>query len=597
MNKIGNDKGNVLSMTDRSAQKAQDLANLKTDGLPEGFSFGKNGLNYLDPYIDSSNPIWVCSKLEITAMTHDQNGENWGRVLEFKDKAGRSKRWVMPMEMLAGRGDGLHSILLSMGLSISNSGKAKNLLAQYIQACEGKGISICVDRLGWHEESYVLPNRTIGKAGGKEVLYQTEFPSDLGFSESGRLEDWKSEVARFGVGNSRIAFAISAAFTAPLLSKMGIEGGGFHFRGESSKGKTISLYAAGSVWGSHERKKTWRATSNGLEMTAFQHNDGLLLLDEMGEMNPREIGQTIYMLANGQAKQRHNDRRAPKQWRLLFLSTGEVDLRSAITEAGGTSRAGQEVRLIDLEAVAGELGVFETLLEGFADSRTQAEYLQAMTNKHYGTAGIAFIERLTRNLNEALLRFKAIQNLFIEECTPEGANSQVRRVLNRFAMVAAGGEMATEYGLTGWERGEATGAAYKCFQSWLGNLKSAQYSQEEMQALEQVRGFIERYGESRFTDLNRIKDDHAPRTLDRAGYRGEDNGKDGYMEYVYFFTPTVFKEEVCKGISWKTAVNALKKHGHLKHQPNRNTHLTPTEVETGKRTSCYAVRSSLLDQE
>ncbi len=597
MNKIGNDKGNVLSMTDRSAQKAQDLANLKTDGLPEGFSFGKNGLNYLDPYIDSSNPIWVCSKLEITAMTHDQNGENWGRVLEFKDKAGRSKRWVMPMEMLAGRGDGLHSILLSMGLSISNSGKAKNLLAQYIQACEGKGISICVDRLGWHDESYVLPNRTIGKADGKEVLYQTEFPSDLGFSESGRLEDWKSEVARFGIGNSRIAFAISAAFTAPLLSKMGIEGGGFHFRGESSKGKTISLYAAGSVWGSHERKKTWRATSNGLEVTAFQHNDGLLLLDEMGEVNPREIGQTIYMLANGQAKQRHNDRRAPKQWRLLFLSTGEVDLRSAITEAGGTSRAGQEVRLIDLEAVAGELGVFETLLEGFADSRTQAEYLQAMTNKHYGTAGIAFIGRLTRNLNEALLRFKAIQNLFIEECTPEGANSQVRRVLNRFAMVAAGGEMATEYGLTGWERGEAIDAAYKCFQSWLGNLKSAQHSQEEMQALEQVRGFIERYGESRFTDLNRIKDDHAPRTLNRAGYRGQSRGKDGFMEYVYYFSQTVFMEDVCEGISCKTALNALKKHGHLKHQPDRLTHQTPTEVETGKRASCYAVRSSLLDHE
>ena len=583
--------------TDALSEKATAFANQKTQIMPEGFAFGERGLIYTDPHNDNASPIWICSKLDVTSMTHDQDGENWGRVLEFKDKAGRPKKWVMPMDMLAGRGDGLHSILLSMGLSISNGTKAKNLLSQYIQDCEGNGISICVNRLGWHKESYVLPNQTIGNAEGKEILYQTDFPSNLGFSQSGTLKQWQTKVARFGVGNSRIAFAISAAFTAPLLSKLGIEGGGFHFRGESSKGKTITLYAAGSVWGSHERKKTWRATSNGLEMTAFQHNDGLLLLDEMAEMNPREMSQTVYMLFNGQAKQRHNDRYAQKQWRVLFLSTGEVELRSVIAEAGGISRAGQEVRLVDIEAVAGELGIFDTLLEGFENSRKQAEYLQSITGKYYGTAGIEFIKRLTQDLNESLLKIKTIQNHFIEQFTPKDANTQVSRVLNRFSIVAAAGEIATEFGLTGWRIGEASEAAYKCFQSWLSNLKSSKNSHEEMQALDRVRSFIERYGESRFTDLNRIKDDHAPRTLDRAGYRGQEAGEDGYLEYVYYFTQTVFKEEVCKGLSWKMTIEALKKHGRLKHQPDRNVHKTPTEVETGKRVPCYAVRSSILESD
>ncbi|WP_068649772.1 DUF927 domain-containing protein [Thiomicrospira sp. XS5] len=596
MSKIGNDKGNVLSMTDRSAQKAQDLANLKTDGMPEGFQVGKNGLSYLDPHSDNANPIWICSKLDITAMTHDSHGENWGRVLEFTDKAGKLKRWVMPMALLAGRGDALHSTLLSMGLSISNSGKAKNLLAQYIQSCEGKGISICVDRIGWFYDCYVLPNTTIGNTEGKEVLYQTDFPSNLGFSQSGTVEQWRENVAKFGIGNTRIAFAISAAFTAPLLSKLGIEGGGFHFRGESSKGKTTTLYAAGSVWGSHERKKTWRATSNGLEMTAYQHNDCLLLLDEMSEMNPREIGQTVYMLANGQAKQRHNDIQ-PKQWRLLFLSTGEVDLKSAITEAGGMSRAGHEVRLVDMDAISGEHGVFDCLTDGFTNSREQADYLQAITNKYYGAVGLAYLEKVSANLGRILDDFRVFQKEFLERFTPEDANSQVRRVMNRFSMVAAGGELATSLGLTGWEPGEAMLATKGCFEAWVSNLKSIKHSQEEMQALDQIRGFIERYGESRFSDLNRIKDDHAPRTLDRVGYRGEEGGKDGYMEYVYYFTPTIFKSEVCKGISWKLAINTLKKHGYLKHQPDRKTHVTPTEVETGKRPSCYAVRSTILNSE
>ncbi|QKI89212.1 DUF927 domain-containing protein [Thiomicrorhabdus xiamenensis] len=576
-----------------SESLADKIVPIQQPTMPEGFSFGENGLNYLDPYNDNANPVWICSKLEVTASTRDRNGENWGRVLEFQDMEKRKKRWVMPMAMLAGRGDALHSTLLSMGLSISNSPKAKNLLAQYIQSCHGAGISICVERIGWFEKCYVLPTQTIGDTDGQQVLYQTDFPSQLGFQTAGTIEQWQKNVAKFAAGNSRIAFAISAAFTAPLLSKLGIEGGGFHFRGESSKGKTITLYAAGSVWGSHERKKTWRATSNGLEMTSYQHNDSLLLLDEMGEMNPREIGQTVYMLANGQAKQRHNDAH-PKQWRLLFISTGEIDLKSALAETGNTSRAGHEVRLVDIEAVTGEYGVFDCLIDGYTDSRLQAETLQEQTNKYYGAVGIRFLEKFTENEAESLKAFRTAYAKFIELYTPKEANSQVKRVINRFAMVAAGGELATVYGLTGWQQMEAMNAAKACFDSWVSNLQSSTHSQEEMQAIAQVRGFIERYAESRFSNLNRVNDDHKPNIGDRAGYRGGEN--ETGIEYTYYFLQEVFKKEVCKGISWKLALNTLKKHGYLKHQPDRNTHLTP-ETETGKRVPSYAVKSTILESE
>lgn len=562
----------------------------KAATLPEGFSFGENGLSYLDPYNENASPVWICSKLEITASTRDSNGENWGRVLEFQDMEKRHKRWVMPMALLAGRGEALHSTLLSMGLSISNSPKAKNLLAQYIQSCHGNGISICVNRIGWFDGCYVLPTNTIGNTDGKQVLFQTDHPSALGFNQAGTVDQWRDNVARFAIGNSRIAFAMSAAFTAPLLSKLGIEGGGFHFRGESSKGKTITLYAAGSVWGSHERKKTWRATSNGLEMTAYQHNDSLLLLDEMGEMNPREIGQTVYMLANGQAKQRHNENQ-PKQWRLLFLSTGEIDLKSAIAEAGNISRAGHEVRLVDMEAVSGPYGVFDCLLDGFTDSREQAEHLQTVTNQYYGAAGLTFLENLTSTMSESLEFFRLTQGDFIQSFTPTNANSQVKRVINRFAMVAAGGELATRYGLTGWQDGEAMAAAKACFENWLSGLQSATHSQEEMQAIARVRAFIEQHGESRFADLNK-SDDRRLKTIDRVGYRKGEN--ETGIEYVYYILPESFKHEVCKGISWKLAIKALKRHGYLKHQPDRNTHLTP-ETETGCRVASYAVLSTILE--
>lgn len=86
------------------------------------------------------------------------------------------------------------------------------------------------------------------------------------------------------------------------------------------------------------------------------------------------------------------------------------------------------------------------------------------------------------------------------------ANSQVKRVLNRFAIVAAGGELATNYGLTGWEAGESYLGAKACFDNWLSNLSNAKDSQEEAQAIEQIRLFIEQHGESRFADLNKVEE-------------------------------------------------------------------------------------------
>lgn len=70
-----------MSQDERQASKVVEMANRKTKHLPEGFSFGESGLSYLDPHNENASPVWICSKLEITAMTRDHNGENWGACL------------------------------------------------------------------------------------------------------------------------------------------------------------------------------------------------------------------------------------------------------------------------------------------------------------------------------------------------------------------------------------------------------------------------------------------------------------------------------------------------------------------------------------
>ena len=562
--------------------------------LPAGFRFGETGLSYEDPDNHDTNPIWICGRLDVTAVTCDEHYLNFGRALEFKDSLGKSKKWVMPMNMLKGRNEALHGILLDMGLELSSSAKAKVLLAQYLQQCKGVKNATCVFNTGWFRGAYILPDRTIGGDPEKPILYQTDNPLSINFENRGTLEQWQNKVAFFAIGNSRINFAISASFTAPLLSLFGIEGGGFHFRGQSSKGKTITLYAAGSVWGSHKRKRTWRATSNGLEMTAYLHNDSLLLLDEMGEMSPKEIGQTVYMLANGQAKQRANDVRI-KEWRLLFLSTGELDLKTAMQSAGDTVKAGQEVRMIDLDAVVGEYGVFDCLIGGFSTSKQQAETLQDNTAHYYGVAGIQFLENMISKKDDARNLFEEVRKEFIKNETPNDANSQVSRAINRFAIIAAGGELATYFKITGWEVGEAYRGVKACFDNWQFNLISTTESHEETTAIKLVRAFLSKHGEDRFKDLKRASDTHAPKTINLAGWKQEKED-----ETFFHFSVDAFENEVCKGRDTRLVLRTLNKHGYLLTESGGKTKRLKhrgLKIGQNEKVNSYAVNAKILQHE
>lgn len=94
-------------------------------------------------------------------------------------------------------------------------------------------------------------------------------------------------------------------FAGALLDLATEDGGGFHLLGGSSNGKTSTLKVAASVWGRPDRyTRTWRATSNALEGLASMHNDGALILDEITQIDPKEVGNAAYMLANGEGKNR-----------------------------------------------------------------------------------------------------------------------------------------------------------------------------------------------------------------------------------------------------------------------------------------------------
>jgi hypothetical protein len=278
-------------------------------------------------YHEHDKRIWLCSKLEVLALACDHFSKNWSRLLVLKDVSDNLHQWVMPMNLLKGSGEELFGELLNLRLVIAPGTKKRRLLTEYITSRQPKMHAWCVYRTGWHDSVFVLPHKTIG-ATSEKIIYQSEYHVKHYLSSSS-LAEWQKEVSHYAQGNSRLLLAISAAFASLLLHLVGAESGGLHFVGESSCGKTTALRVAASVFGAPAYLNRWRATANGIEALAMMHNDTLLVLDELAQIDPREAGEIAYMLANGTGKTRANKNGMAKlryEWRLLFLSAGEVGL-------------------------------------------------------------------------------------------------------------------------------------------------------------------------------------------------------------------------------------------------------------------------------
>jgi len=81
--------------------------------------------------------------------------------------------------------------------------------------------------------------------------------------------------------------------------------------------------------------------------------------------------------------------------------------------------------------------------------------------------------------------------------------------------------------------------------------------------LKQVRRFLESHGEARFADFGRpvADDDHAPRVINKAGWRKCDRISSETEFYIY---SEVFKAEVCSGMDYKAVARLLIDKGYMR---------------------------------
>lgn len=506
---------------------------------------------------------WICSPLYVVAKTRDAKSGEWGRLLEWKDDDGVIHQWAMPLALLQGDASDVRRELASLGLAISPNRLARDLLTSYLQVFPIEARARCVDKLGWYGDVFVTAHGSIGNTDEK-VVFQNTNAIEPALSCSGSVEEWRDSIGRLVSGNSRLIFAIATAFAPSLAKLAGEDSGGFHFRGASSSGKSTALKVAASVWGNPKSYcRLWRSTSNGLEGLASLHNDGLLILDELSQIDPREAGEAAYLLANGQGKTRASRSGTAKQsasWSLFFLSAGEESLTALMAKAGQRTNAGQEIRLADIEADAGAgMGLFETIHNQISPA-AMAITLKESTSQYYGAVGMAWLERIVANRRTIIPAINNMTKQFVDKAISQEATGQITRVARRFALVATAGELASQFGLTGWQRGEAFHAAHKCFQSWQETF-GTEGNREDRAIMAQIRAFFETYGTSRFDS---VKEPNNERIINRAGFYKTDDA--GFR--VYMVLPEVFKNELCKGFEPRMATRVLLNAGWITPAPD-----------------------------
>lgn len=434
-------------------------------------------------------PLWVI------ASGSDTAGLGWGIQVNWYSPDGRPQEaFIRDVHLLS---DGREALMKLMDGGYRFNLGMKRQLIDYLNSKPTDNTRIRHDRLGWIPDTHIFMfgDGAVGYANAVKYIYtgHTPIQSDV----AGTLDEWRDEVAALCLGNSRLLLSTSLAFAGPLLRLTNQSSFGVHLVGPSSIGKSTAMLVAASVLGKPANKiQTWNATKVGLETTADLCNDSTLFLDEIGQADPHVLGDTIYMLANGEGRARANadlSRRAKLQWRTAFLSNGEVDLEHSLASVGKRHKAGHDVRMINIEADTDRHGIFEEL-HGHPSGASLSKTLAERTTRYHGVAFRSFVEELTLDIDGAQAfvdehRADMMRRLGAKEC-----DGQVQRVADAFGLISAAGELANRFGITGWPAGSVAAVVEQLFRKWLarrgtsGSLEEANIIEQLVELLERRRG-------------------------------------------------------------------------------------------------------------
>lgn len=433
----------------------------------------------------SNKPNSKDHRLDLPVTIVGEGRDEWGKRY-FKFAINGSQQDIRPFSV-----DEILDDSAVLFKELSNAGA--NIFTQPLKARllkhiedrkpEGPNFNV-VTRLGWAHGCFVFPDRAIGtpKLPIEIVLSSLDHQMLAKYRCKGTLQQWRDHIGALCLGNSRLMFAVSLAFTGPILRYIkGVRSGGFQITGLGETGKTTAMMVCGSVWGCHhspERQEkgfaeSWHTTAGKVEVTALAHNETLLLLDETKRAgkNPQARAENVidisFSLAENMERERLNQG-AARSWRLYFLSTSNNTLPQLAQIAKVDIAEAELGRLPDIPCPAGDHGIYETL-HGYTDGASLTDELKSSCRKFYGTPAQVFVERLVAEQVEhpgRVQRFLRNRRRRYLKCITTKAKAvglkPLNRASSRFATVYAAGCLAIRYGVLRWTRKDLLKAILSC---------------------------------------------------------------------------------------------------------------------------------------
>ena len=546
----------------------------------------------------------ITSPIQLLYLSRNEDSKNWSKVFLVVDPDDKKHEVFISNEDLMREPIGALANLVKNGFKIFNSSN-RNQIISFLNRWDSHDRRVTINRTGWYQDSFVTTDEVFGPKKN-EILFDSTLPTNYKLETKGSLEKWKEDVAAYTKGNPKLIASLCLSISGPFLSIFNQSNFGLHLFGPSSCGKTLAAGIAASVWsranGSGSFIQTWRNTANALEGIAFAHNHMILILDELGELEPSDLGKSIYLLGNGMGKGRSNqigEAQSRKFFQTVFLSTGEETIESILSKTHVRVHAGQEIRFIEIDSDSHNgLGIFNCTHQ-FVSSKQLADKIFSGIKNEYGSAGEELLKRIVERVpiekQSWLLEFETTKNKF-KNAFCENANSQVNRVADSFSFLVTCGEIASRLKVLPYTKDECFQSLGECFKIWL-NYTDRSNLGDDSRLLKNVRIFFEKYGVSRFGRIGNQNNESAafpPQIEDektqawqQAGYRGDYHGQP-----CWFVFPEVFKSEILQGFDTKRGRTILQKNGFLIPSSESTYH---TKKFGTKSRKVYIVKETILE--
>ncbi|QXZ21575.1 DUF927 domain-containing protein [Lelliottia amnigena] len=496
----------------------------------------------------------LCNLLEVAGVGIGVDDEARYLILRWTPASSKMKRAeAIPMRDIGDREGWAR--LRAGGLFITANPRLRNVLADHLlrdtASCELWHIASVT---GWQCGAYIMPDGEIIGTPSTPVMFNGRSSAAGGYSVRGTVDSWRASVGRLAAGNYSMMTAIAAALCGPLIGLTDSDGFGIHFYNSSSAGKTTTQSVASSLYGKPEALKlTWYGTALGLANEAAAHNDALMPLDEIGQgTDPVSVYQAAYALFNGTGKlqgAKEGGNRDFKRWRVVAISTGEVDMETFVATVGKKAKAGQMVRLINVPLTKA------TNFYEYKTGEVHARALAAAWLDNHGAAGREWIKFLSDHQQEAREALRAAE-LSWRDLLPAEYGEQAQRVAGRFAVMEAALILSTE--ITGWSAQACRDAIQHTWNSWIHEFGTG--NKEHQQIIEQCEAFLNAHGISRFAPIPYSNADFPIQNL--AGYRHKKSAHDS--EPVIFYTfPAAFEKEIANGFNPRQFAKVLAENGML----------------------------------